>query len=91
MCGLPLSCPLLGTWPATQTYALTRSRTRDPLVQRPALNPLSHTSQGYFSIFDQRVLIQPDGLLKSWSSINWPWNLWILSSGKKHIVSSTGL
>ena len=39
--------PLLGTWPATQACALTGNRTSDPLVCRPALNPLSHTSQGY--------------------------------------------
>ena len=38
--------PLLGTWPATHACALTGNRTRDPLVHRPALNPLSHTSQG---------------------------------------------
>ena len=43
---LPLVRPLLGTWPATQACALTRNPTSDPLVRRPALNPLSHTSQG---------------------------------------------
>ena len=32
-------------WPTTQACALTRNRTSDPLVRRPALNPLSHTSQ----------------------------------------------
>ena len=49
-CGC-LCAPLLGTWPATQARALTGNRTGDPLVHRPALNPLSHTSQGYFLIF----------------------------------------
>ena len=39
-------CPLLGTWLATQACALTGNRTSDPLVHRPALNSLSHTSQG---------------------------------------------
>ena len=39
-------CPLQGTWTATQACALTGKRTRDPLVHRLALNPLSHTSQG---------------------------------------------
>ena len=34
------------TWPATQACALTGKGTGDPLVLRPALNPLSHTSQG---------------------------------------------
>ena len=48
---LPLVCPLLGTWPATQACALTGSRTGHPLVHRPALNPLSHTSQGFFFFF----------------------------------------
>ena len=38
--------PHLGTWPATQACALTENQTRDPLVRRLALNPLSHTSQG---------------------------------------------
>ena len=28
---LPLACPLLGTWPATQACALTENRTSDPL------------------------------------------------------------
>ena len=43
---LPLECPLLGTWPATQACALTGIPTSNILVLRPALNPLSHTSQG---------------------------------------------
>ena len=43
---LPLGRPFLGTWPATQACALTGNRTGDSLVCRPALNPLSHTSQG---------------------------------------------
>ena len=48
---MPLTRPLLGTWPATQAYALTGNQTSNPLVLRLALNPLSHTSQGcYVSI-----------------------------------------
>ena len=35
-----------GTWPTTQACALTGNQTGDLLVCRPALNPLSHTSQG---------------------------------------------
>ena len=46
---LPLTHPQLWTWPATQACALTGNRTNDPLVCRPALNPLSHMSQGYFT------------------------------------------
>ena len=43
---LPLTQPLLGTWPATQACALTRNRTGNVSVRRPVLNALSHTSQG---------------------------------------------
>ena len=39
-------CPALGTWPTTQACALTGNQTSDPLVLRPVLNPLRHTSQG---------------------------------------------
>ena len=49
---LPLACPQLGTWPATQACALTGNQTGDPLVHRPVLNPLSHTSQGYVATLD---------------------------------------
>ena len=44
-CVVASRTPLLGTWPATQACALTRNRTCD-LGSQPALNPLSHTSQG---------------------------------------------
>ena len=43
---LPLTRPLLGTWPATQACAPTGNGTSDPLVGKLALNPLSHTCQG---------------------------------------------
>ena len=45
---LPLMSPLLGTWPTSQACALTGNRTGEPLDRGPALNPLSHTSQGRF-------------------------------------------
>ena len=48
---MPLIYPLLGTWPATQACAATGNQTSDSLVRRPALNPLNHTSQGYFLPF----------------------------------------
>ena len=49
---LPLTHPLLGTWPAAQACTLTRNRTGDPLVHRPTCNPLNHTTQGkYFLIW----------------------------------------
>ena len=42
---LPLMCPLLWTWPATQACAPTGNWTLNPLVRRQVLNPLRHTSQ----------------------------------------------
>ena len=40
-----------GIWPTTQACALTGNWTGNPWVHRPALNPLSHTSQGKMFIF----------------------------------------
>ena len=51
MCVCHLSAPL-GTWPTTQACAPTGNGTSDPLVHRPALNPLSHTGQGRLSLFE---------------------------------------
>ena len=54
---LPLMRPLLGSWPATQACALNGDQTREPLVHRLMLNPLSHTSQDqrhfsfYYSVY----------------------------------------
>ena len=48
---LPLRRPLLGTWPATQTCSLTGDQTGNPLLCRPALNALSHTSQEEMASF----------------------------------------
>ena len=42
---LPLPCPQLGAWPATQACALTGNQTSNLSVCGPVLNPLSHTSQ----------------------------------------------
>ena len=52
---LLLECSPPGTWPATQVCALTGNRTNDPLIHRPALNPLSHTSQGTSVGFDKCI------------------------------------
>ena len=54
---LPLARPLLGTWPTTQACALTGNRTGHPLGHRPALNPLSHTSQGGSDVFYSTILL----------------------------------
>ena len=43
---MPFEISLLGTWSAAHTCMLTGNRTGDPLVHRPALSSLSHTSQG---------------------------------------------
>ena len=43
---LPLACPLLGTWLATQACALSGNQTWDLSGPRPALYQLSHTSHG---------------------------------------------
>ena len=48
---LPLAHPILRTWPATQARALAGNQTGDALVRRPALNPLSYTSQGCSVLF----------------------------------------
>ena len=45
MCGYP-SHALTGDLPASRACALSGNRTGDLFIRRPALNPLSHTSQG---------------------------------------------
>ena len=43
--------PLLGTRPSTQACALDWESNWQPFDYRQALNPLSHTSQGYIHLF----------------------------------------
>ena len=50
--GCLLHAPKWGLGPTTQARALTRNWTGDVLVRRPALNPLSHTSQGWILFFN---------------------------------------
>ena len=38
---LPLICPLLGTWPASQACVLSRNGTGGPLLHSPVVSPLS--------------------------------------------------
>ena len=52
---LPLTCPAVGTWPATQACAWTGNQTSDPLVHGPALKPLSHASQGCLTYFKKKT------------------------------------
>ena len=65
--GLPLACPLLGTWPETQACALTGNQTGDLLVCKVMPNALSRTSQGWHLHFFAQVF--PAGLAswKCWS------------------------
>ena len=59
---LPLTCPLMGTWPTTQACALTGNRTSDPLIFRLALNSLKHTSQARTLFIIDRYTHPPDPL-----------------------------
>ena len=54
---LPLMCPLLGTWPATEACALSGNWTSNPLVHSLVLSLLSHTSQCSAFIFINTLLI----------------------------------
>ncbi|KAF6091632.1 TBC1 domain family member 25 [Phyllostomus discolor] len=57
---LPLTCPLLGTCPATQACALTGNPASDPLFRRLGLNPLSHTSQACPLLEDWDIISPKD-------------------------------
>ena len=48
-----LSHPPTGDLDHSQACALTGNRTGDPLGHRPALSPLSHTSQCYMLLLKQ--------------------------------------
>ena len=50
-CVVASCAPPTGDLPANQEGALTGNQTSDPLVRRPVLNPLSHTSQGTIAKF----------------------------------------
>ena len=63
ICQLPLVRDPIGDRPATQACARTGNQTSDPLVHRPALNPLSHTSQGSTAIKVKRKTAPPEQLL----------------------------
>ena len=53
LCG----CLSRAPWPAPQACALAGTRTCDPLVRRPVLNPLSHTGQGCIRFLNQHVAV----------------------------------
>ena len=67
---LPPARTSLGSWPATQACALAGNWTSNPLVCRPVLNPLSHTSQGIHFFSCKRNLLCICLLnLKSWTNL----------------------
>ena len=71
---LHLLHPPLGTQPATQACGLSRNQISDFLVHRPALNPLSHTSQGrfYYSyIFREKGREREKHRCETETSIGW--------------------
>ena len=47
-CVVASHAPATGDLPTTQACALTGNQTSNPLVHRPTLNTLSHTSQGTY-------------------------------------------
>ena len=55
---LLLTCPQLGTWPATQACALTRNLTSNLSVRRLALNSLSYTSQDNSSFLFKKIFLK---------------------------------
>ena len=54
MCGCLSSTPYWGIWPTTQSCALPGNWTSKALVCSPVLDSLSHTSQGYCRLFEQK-------------------------------------
>ena len=56
-CVVASHVPPLGIWPTTQGCALTGNPTGDPLVCIPALNPVSHTSQGQIQLLTDMCLL----------------------------------
>ena len=59
MCGCLSHAPIWGPGPQPRQCALTRNQTSDPLVHRPALNPLSYASQGTITNFNYNSLKKP--------------------------------
>ena len=64
---LPLVCPPLGAWPATQACALSGNRTCDPLLCSLAFSPLSHTSQGCAMLLIASFNCVAEALFSRWS------------------------
>ena len=54
-CVIASHSPPTGDLPETQACALTGNPTSNPLVRRPALNPLNHSSQGKNKYFKETI------------------------------------
>ena len=75
-CVVASHAPPTGTWPATQACALTGNPTGDPLVCRPALSPLSHTSQDIIhTYFLNHLVALPIGEELTFTSFFFPLSL----------------
>ena len=70
---LSLAHPQLGTQPTTQACVLTWNQTGDLWVPRPALSPLSHTSQGQDEISNKNLNLGLKREEKRWLQ---PWGRW---------------
>ena len=71
---LPLMCPLLGTRSTTQACALTGNQTCNLFVHRPALSPLSYTSQGKkrnLKRVNDLPKIMVGGRTQCWAQVSW--------------------
>ena len=53
---LPLICPLLGTWPSAQAYALTGNRTSDPLRSQADAQPTEPHQPGQVMTFNNLLI-----------------------------------
>ena len=70
---LPLTCPLLGTWPTTQVCALTWKCTSNPLVHRLSLNPhWAKPARAESLHFNQQLLIKIN-CIREWSQQKRKW------------------
>ena len=65
-CVVASSAHSTGDWLKTQACALTGNWTSDPLVHRPVLNPLSHTSQGQENFYFKELLLGSHTVIFMW-------------------------
>ena len=85
---LPLTCPPLGTWPATQAGALDWELNQWPFDSQAGTQPLSHTSQG---IFFFRKMMNYHILNTNWWTVVWENWLRSGSCNSSRTVSASNL